>query len=264
MTGGWDPRDAELAAVGRALAGRVGLSLAAGLAARLRQALEEAAAELGQAPAALAARVAAGDAAATDLLAEHAVVGETSFWRHAEGLVALAGHLAGAPGPLSLWSAGCATGEEPYSLALALLEAGRDRPDDRILATDLSHRALERARAGLFRARALRRLPRPLAGRWFHASDQGARVDGRAAGLVRFERHNLLDAPPAGPFDAVLCRNVLIYFEPPAAAAALERLVAALRPGGLLLLGPVELPLATGLGLTLLEEGGATLLRRVG
>jgi chemotaxis protein methyltransferase CheR len=256
------PADAELEAAGRALAGWAGLSLAAGLKGTLRQAVQAAAHELGLAPAALAAVVAAGDGPATEVLAEHAVVGETCFWRHAEGLAALVARLAARPGPLRLWCAGCASGEEPYSLSVALLEAGRGGRGDRLLATDLSLRALARAQAGLYRARALRRLPRELAGRWFQASDHGARVDAAVAAPVTFQRHNLLDPPPPGPFDAVLCRNVLIYFEPEVAARVLRGLAGALAPGGWLLLGPVELPLATGLGLEFVEEGGATLLLR--
>jgi chemotaxis protein methyltransferase CheR len=256
--------EARLEAAGRALARSVGLSLGSGLATALRDAVAAAAAELRVEPEALCRRVEAGDGAATLLLAEHAVVAETSFWRHPEALQVLAAHLAERPGPLRLWSAGCATGEEPYSLAIALAEAGRVGRGDRILATDLSSRALARGRAGLFRARALRKLPRALAGRWFHASDHGARVDEALARLVAFEQHNLLAPPPPGPFDAILCRNVLIYFEPAEAAAALRRLVAPLAPGGWLVLGPVELPLAPGLGLEWIEAGGATLLRRPG
>ena len=256
------PGDAALEAAGAALARWAGLSLASGLKGTLRLAVLAAAGELGLAPSRLAAAVAGGDLHATEVLAEHALVGETSFWRHAEGLLALAARLARRPEPLSIWSAGCATGEEPYSLALALREAGRDRPGDRILATDLSVRALERARAGRYRARALRRLPPGLAGRWLEAGEHGARIDPALAAPVAFLRHNLLDEPPPGPFDAVVCRNVLIYFEPAVAAQALTRLAGALRPGGVLLLGPVELPLAARLGLEMIEEGGATLLRR--
>ncbi len=85
------------------------------------------------------------------MLAEHAVIGETSLWRHAEGLVALAAELAPLRGPLRIWSAGCATGEEPYSLALALLDAGRDREEDRILGTDVSARALAQGLGGRLR-----------------------------------------------------------------------------------------------------------------
>lgn len=256
------PGDASLEAVGQALARFAGLSLASGLKGTLRQALDAAAHERHLSPAALVEAVLLGEAAALEALAEHAAVGETSFWRHAEGLLALAARLSGGPAPARAWCAGCASGEEPYSLALALLEAGRDGAGDRVLATDVSRRALERARAGLYRDRALRRLPPPLVERWFRASEGARRVDAAVAGLVTFERHNLLDAPPPGPFDAVVCRNVLIYFEAEAAARVLARLAGVLAPGGLLLLGPVELPLATGLGLDFVEEGGATLLRR--
>lgn len=256
------PDDEALAAAGLALASWAGVSLGAGLQGTLRQAVSGAAQELGVAPAALAAAVAAGDAPALELLAEHALVGETSFWRHAEGLQGLAGRLAARAGPLRVWCAACASGEEPYSLVVALLEAGRDVTADEVLATDLSRRALARAAAGTYRARALRRLPAALAGRWFHASDRGAEVDARVAAPVRFRRHNLLDPPPPGPFDAVLCRNAVIYFEPAVARATLSRLAASLAPGGILLLGPVDLPLADGLGLQPVADGATTLLVR--
>jgi chemotaxis protein methyltransferase CheR len=254
--------DRLLAGAGAALARAVGLSLAAGLEGPLALAVRAAALELGLTPAALAAAAGAGEGEALEVLAEHALIGETSLWRHPEGLALLGAELAGASGPLRLWSAGCATGEEPYSLALALLVAGRDRDEDRVLGTDVSARALATARAGVYGARATRRLPPDLAARWFQDTGEGARVDARLARRVAFLRHNLLDPPPPGPFDAVACRNVLIYFEAEVAAAALRRLAEAVRPGGWLLLGPVELPLAGGLGFEWVERGGATLLRR--
>ncbi len=256
------PGDEALEAAGQALARWAGLSLAAGLKGTLRLAVQAAAHERQVTPAALAAAVAAGDAPSLELLAEHAVVGETSFWRHAEGLAALARRLVGRAGPLRLWCAGCATGEEPYSLAMALLEAGREVAGDSILATDLSRRALARAEAGTYRPRALRRLPEGLRARWLRPVEAGFRVDPRVAAPVTFLRHNLLDPPPPGPFDAVLCRNAVIYFEPEVARAALARLAGALAPGGVLLTGPVDLPLTVGLGLRQVEEDGAALLLR--
>ncbi len=83
-------------------------------------------------------------------------------------------------------------------------------------------------------------------------------------GLVVFARHNLVaqDPAPGGPFDLVLCRNVLIYFEARTATAVIRRLAAALRPGGTLVLGPIELPLGQEAGLSPVEEGAATVLRR--
>lgn len=256
--------DQDLAAAAAALADEAGLSLAPGLEPRLRGAIQAAAAERGERPEALAARVAARDAGAVADLLEHAVVGETAFFRHPEQLDALARRLAGAP-PASLWCVGCSTGEEPWSLAITLALAGREA--DRILATDVSVRSLEVARAGRYPARALRKLP-PAAEPFLGPAD----AEGRRAILpalrarVTFERHNLVrDPPPRGaPFDGILCRNVLIYFEPAAAAAAVSRLGAALAPAGLLALGPVEQPLATPLPFEWLEEPRATLLRRGG
>jgi chemotaxis protein methyltransferase CheR len=270
VTGGGEPGpdapgEAGLEAAGRALARWAGLSLATGLRGTLREAVGAAARELGVAPAELARRAAADDAEALDLLAEHAVVGETFFWRHPEGLLALAGRLAAHPAPLRVWCAGCATGEEAYGLAMALLEGGREGRGDRIVATDLSAPALVRARAASYGERALRRLPGALRARGLEpavAAGGGERVAAAPRAMVELRRHNLLGTAPEGPFDAVACRNVLIYFEPQQAAATLRRLAGALRPGGMLLLGPVELQLAGGLDLEWTEEAGATLLRR--
>lgn len=258
------PTEQELDAAGGALAAAAGLSLSAGLRTTLRGAVAAAARELGLAPGDLARRAAAGEAAALDALTGHAVVGETSFWRHAEGLRALVDRLAPRPGPLTLWSAGCASGEEPYGLAMALLEAGREGRGDRILATDLSAAALRTALAGRYGERSLRRLPPPLAARWLSRTGDLAEVAPAVRALVELRRHNLLDDAPERGLDAVVCRNVVIYFEPEVARQVVRRLGAALAPGGLLLLGPVELALAEGAGLEWLEpaEGGAVLLRR--
>lgn len=255
---------AELAEVARALAEAAGISLADGLDLVLEHALAAAAAARGVEPVALAERVSARDPDAIAALVEHALVRETAFWRHPAQLAAIGRLAVAAPGPLSIWSAGCATGEEPYSVAMALLEAGRDGRGDRILATDVSERALATARAGLYRAHAVRRVPPAIAGRWLEGGEEERRVAAAPRALVSFGRHNLVSDPvPAGsPFDLVLCRNVLIYFDPPAALSVLERLVAALRPGGALLLGPVELPLASALELERVQDAGATLLVR--
>jgi chemotaxis protein methyltransferase CheR len=253
----------SLSDVARVLADEVGLSLADGLDYALGSGLEAAAAASGADADALARRVVDRDPAAIATLVEHAAVLETAFWRHPEQLEAVASAVCARPAPARIWSAGCATGEEPYSVAIALLEAGRPDVGDRILATDVSTRALEAARAASYAERALRRLPFDVAARWLLPGKR-RRVSSRARALVTFDQHNLVrDPPPAGaPFDVVLCRNVLIYFEPETAAAVLDRLVGALVPGGLLVLGPVELPLAGALDLEWLEARGATLLRR--
>ncbi len=256
--------EAELAAVAHVLAEAAGVLLAGGLDAALRDGLAAAAATLGDDPEGIVRRVLARDPEAVSALVEHAVVGETSFWRHPEQLDALGCIAVENEAPLAIWSAGCATGEEPYSVAIALLETGRAGKGDRILATDVSARALEIARRGGYGSRALRRLPPPVAARWFEGGEE-RRLRSEVRALVTFARHNLVadPAPQGGPFDMVLCRNVLIYFDPTAAVSVMYRLANAVRPGGVLVLGPVELPLAAALHFEWVEVAGATLLRRL-
>jgi chemotaxis protein methyltransferase CheR len=257
------PASPSLAEIARVLADEAGLSLGDGLDRALAGGLAGAAAALGAEPAAFARRIVERDREAIAALVEHAVVLETAFWRHPDQLAAVARAVAARPTPARIWSAGCATGEEPYSVAIALLEAGRPPGLDAIVATDVSSRALAAARAGVYGDRALRRLPYDVAARWLEPG-RTRRVAPEVRALVSFERQNLVrDPPPAGGgFDVVLCRNVLIYFGPETAAAVLYRLVGALAPGGLLTLGPVELPLAGALELEPVTDGAATLLRR--
>ena len=251
----------DLAEVGRALAEAFGLSLSSGLDRALREGLASAASEMGITPGALARRVAERDRESLHALIEHAVVPETYFWRHPDQLAALSAVALGSPGPLEIWSAGCSSGEEPYSLAIALLEAGRAGRGDRIVATDVSERLLAAARRATYGPWSIRRLPRALADRYLPGSDE-RRVADEVRSLVEFRHHNLVGDPAPGTFDVAVCRNVLIYFEAPVAAEVLYRLVQALRPGGLLVVGPVELSLASPLGLEWVNESGATLLRR--
>lgn len=249
--------------VARLLAEEAGLSLRDGLDQRLVDGLDAAARAAGEPLRGFARRVLARDREAIEALVEHVVVSETAFFRHPEQLAALGRLAAAASGPLSIWSAGCATGEEAYSVAIALLEAGRAGAGDRVLATDVSERALAAAREGVYGVRSLRKLPAALAQRWLEgAGERRVRPEPRA--LVTFARHNLVAAEPApgGPFDVVLCRNVLIYFDGRTARAVVRRLAEALAPGGTLVLGPVELPLGWEAGLRTVEVAGATLLRR--
>jgi chemotaxis protein methyltransferase CheR len=252
----------ELQEVARVLARATGLSLASGLLRTLNHSLGDAADELRMAPLELARKVIAGDPHGVSILIEHAVVGETYFYRHPEQIAALMARLADREGPVRVWSAGCASGEEPYSIAMALLEAGRRGRGDRVFATDVSERALRAAEEGIYNAWALRRMPAQARSSYLAGAGQW-RVTESARALVEFRRQNLVaDPPPNGPFDAVVCRNVLIYFEPTTAAEILYKLAHALAPGGYLVLSPVELPLASPLELEWVVADGATLLRR--
>jgi chemotaxis protein methyltransferase CheR len=150
-------------------------------------------------------------------------------------------------GEVRIWSAGCSTGQEAYSLAMmgaSAPELADMRLD--ILATDISERALEKAAAGLFTQFEVQRgLPIRLLIKHFDRVDDNWRAAPRLRQSVRWGRVNLAaDLSRAGPFDLILCRNVLSSFEPSARARTLEALVAAIGPGGVLMLGAKETALA--------------------
>lgn len=264
---GGDVDDLPLSAVEDVLERACGLSLSAGVRPALADAVRRAAGELGLAREPFLARLAGGDQAAVTALVEHALVKETYFYRHPEQWASVTRQLAALPPevPLAAWSAGCATGEEAYTLAMVLHDAGRRGGSDRVLGTDISARALAVARAGRYREWSLRALPDTLRARHFTAEPGALCVGAERRAPVRFAQHNLLGAPPpGGPFDLVACRNVLLYFKPAAARAVLGRLHASLRPGGLLLVGPIEEPLTAGLPFERLAGTEATVLRRPG
>ncbi len=208
------------------------------------------------------------DGAEMAALVETLVVHETYFFRELEPLDVLIDHVV-APavarkGRARVWSAACATGEEPLTLAMLLEERGLlDRVD--IVASDISARALERARTGRFGLRATRALPDRAAARWVVDDPGGARVGERIARAVDWRRVNLLDPAQVaalGTFDAVLCRNVLFYFAEATHARVGELLARALEPGGALLLGVSESLLRFGTALTCEEVAGVFLYRR--
>jgi chemotaxis protein methyltransferase CheR len=168
----------------------------------------------------------------------------TSLFReshHFDMLVALAKTRPGAK--LRVWSSACSTGEEPYSAAIALREAGRGAD---ILATDIDTEALETGRRAVYRLQALqdagmeRLAPYFLKGTGANAERVLVRPEVRA--MVRFESRNLLgeDWPAGERFDAVFCRNVMIYFDRDTQQRVLGRIASVLAPGGLLFLGHSE------------------------
>lgn len=167
------------------------------------------------------------------------------------------------PIPLRIWSAGCATGQEPYSIAMTLLDRLTHRRAWKIelLATDLSREALAFARAGWFPEDALRDVSPDFRARFMERVDGGGSVSPALRKLVSFRRFNLRDLieQGAGPqtltgldgaresadfasrFDIIFCRNVMIYFDFEAQQALVDNLLACLRPGGWLFTGDAEL-----------------------
>lgn len=148
-------------------------------------------------------------------------------------------------GALRCWSAGCAAGEEPYTLAMLLLEharrAGTSPPDGLIDATDYDRGSLEQAAQGTYPRAVLKDLP-PQLSRRYVASRDPLVLAPEVRRLVRLARHDLTqELPPAPPYDLVLCRNVVIYFDAPTQERIASLLTDALMPGGYLVLGKVEI-----------------------
>jgi chemotaxis protein methyltransferase CheR len=147
---------------------------------------------------------------------------------------------------LRFWSAACSTGEEPYSMGMTALESLEGRPVDlKILATDLSTRALERARAGVYSLERTEGVPLDLRSRYFQRESKGApaqRVRAALRTTVSFARLNLAEVPfpMSGPFDVVFCRNVMIYFDAEVRRRLLREIHRLLRPGGMLFVGHSE------------------------
>ncbi len=173
---------------------------------------------------------------------------ETYFFRERNQLDVLAtdvleeSHRAGTP--LRIWSSACSTGEEPYTIAMLLQQTHRIAASNLVLrATDLSPRALERASTGFYRELSFRATPPEMVQRYFRPFEGGFFINDEIKRMVEFSRINLMDeraVAAMGTFDAILCRNVLIYFEKPTQKRVVEAFAQALRPGGFLFLGHAE------------------------
>ncbi|MCG8424640.1 MAG: hypothetical protein MJE77_42655 [Proteobacteria bacterium] len=224
-----------------------GMILPEAIQGQVMEVMQRLAANVGEAPFTYLNRLDIDHAARQEFL-DRLGLGTTWFMRDENGLHSLVDTLhRSAPGsrPLYVWSVGCSTGEEPYSLAMAMTEK---RLKARILATDLSRSALEKASDGHYEPRALNRLPAAWRKRYFGREASGrVRINDEIRHKVTFLLHNLLlcHAPPTAwsRFDAVVCRNVLIYFDRDQALEIIERLTGYCRPGGYLLLGAIERPL---------------------
>lgn len=168
-------------------------------------------------------------------------------------------------GRLRIWSAGCSSGQEPYSLALTVLsllpEAARH--DIRILATDVDPQVIARASEGSYPASDRASIPQPMLAQCTEPTSDGFRIGDAARALVTFAPLNLMgDWPMRGPFDVIFCRNVAIYFDAPTQERLWQRFAGLMRPGGHLLIGHSER--VTGPAETSLENVGITAYRLTG
>ncbi len=177
----------------------------------------------------------------------------TAFFREAHHFDFLSGKifpesLARPTRQLRIWSAGCSTGEEPYSIAMVLAEALQGLPkgiNAKILATDLSPQALATAESGLYRLDRLTGISEERRRRWFHRGTGTlagmARIHPQLRELITFRRLNLLKPwPMRGQFDAIFCRNVVIYFNKETKQDLFRRFAACLPEGRHLFIGHSE------------------------
>jgi chemotaxis protein methyltransferase CheR len=227
---------------------RVGISMPAGRLAELAGAMPD-----GAVAVAALLDQGAGGHGVVDALVSGMNVGETYFFRDAEQMTVLQRDIL--PGliarrraerRLRVWSAGCSTGEEPYTLAIMLARLLPDlvRWDVTVLGTDINGESLRRARRGVYRPWSLRGLEPAALIPYVVPDGSDFAVSERIRRMVTFERLNLaVDRYPA-QVDLVLCRNVLLYFDTETGRGVIARLRDALRPGGWLLLSPVEAGLA--------------------
>jgi chemotaxis protein methyltransferase CheR len=191
-------------------------------------------------------------------------VQETYFWRELGQVVALTktvvpGWFKNTTLPLRIWSAACASGEEPYSIVIALLEAGFGHLPIDVRASDASEAALEKARRGIFRERSFRALPVELQQKYFQRVSDGWQIVPDIMRRVTFQHANLLapaDTAVLAMSPVIFCRNVFIYFSPDAIRRTLDVFADRMPGGGHLFVGAAEslLKLTTEFELTELDN----------
>lgn len=207
-------------------------------------------------------------------IAVELTVPETYFFRNTEQFQALRDvvlpertRARGTEKKLRVLSAGCASGEEPYTLAIVLREAALDPSwDVSILAVDVNVDVLARAAQGRFSSWAFRETPPDVQRRWFHRDGDRWVLDDTIRRSVQFAELNLTDAAPwpAESFDVIFWRNVMMYFTPECARRAAANLIRALAPGGFLFLGPAETLRGHAEGVLLRRSHGAFYYQRDG
>ncbi|MET0624545.1 MAG: protein-glutamate O-methyltransferase CheR [Pyrinomonadaceae bacterium] len=196
-------------------------------------------------------------------------VPETYFWREMDQVRALVEQVVpqwfAAPGarPLKIWSAACATGEEPLTIAMALDEAGwLGRAPIEIHASDASTAAVEKARRSVYRERSFRNLPAHLRARYFtqEAATKTWRVDAKLHSVVRWGVVNLMNEAEAAPWavaNVIFCRNVFIYFSEQTIGRTVRSFATHIRPPGYLFVAASESLLRISADFELQEIGGA-------
>jgi chemotaxis protein methyltransferase CheR len=205
------------------------------------------------------------DGSGFDALIDALVVGETYFFREQHGLEVWLAPLIAAAGSgrrVRIWSAACATGEEPISIAVLLARAGvLDAVE--LVASDISLGALDRARRGQYGRRAHRAIPEG-APPWIRVDGERAIVDESLRRRIDWRRINLFDPSSVaslGRFDAIACRNVLIYFDDGTVRKVVTSLGAALHSGGELLIGASESLMRFGSLFSCVERSGVFVYR---
>ena len=148
-------------------------------------------------------------------------------------------------GPFEIWSAACSTGEEPYSILFTALETLGRHAEVRVVASDISTRALAGVREAIYTASSVEALPQGWTQKYFLRGTGGwqgwYRVKPEYRARVHARRFNLItDTLPAARYPAIFCRNVMIYFDKPTQSAVVQRLASRLEPGGLLFTGHSE------------------------
>ncbi|MBA4396500.1 MAG: hypothetical protein C0394_03835 [Syntrophus sp. (in: bacteria)] len=152
----------------------------------------------------------------------------------------------GRSGRLRIWSAGCSTGEEPYSLAITVCQCAQDRPVDvAITATDISTRVLHAAANGVYQQDKLKNVSLEVLKKYFQSGsgrwEGHCRMKKEIRDMVRFQRFNLMETPPPDfLFDVIFCRNVMIYFDKATQGALVNRFYTCLNKGGYFFIGHSE------------------------
>ncbi len=198
-------------------------------------------------------------------------VQETYFWREPLQIEALCRAIA--PGwikklsvPLRIWSAACATGEEPYSIAIALEEAGLGSHPVQIIASDASADAIRKAQAALYRERSFRSCPEHLRAKYFTQAPGGWKLSDHIARRVNFRRANLFESADVAALanaHVIFCRNVFIYFSRHSIRQTVAHIALQMPPGGCLCVGASESLLRMTTDFELREIAGALVYMRI-